>query len=143
MEAAETKKPPFVLTQREDFTNIRFINFNDKYTQFTVVAIPASETNNTTAITFNISANRQDEEPQRLERLIRVSKWLTNYFWTKHFSDIASIDLHDHKGHLMATVIVSKNFQSHRNDFVKAAIQNAWSNAKESAENIFIIIGRI
>ena len=79
--------------------------------------------------TIEITANREDEEPWRIERLNDVAKYVYKSLGELEFSG-----LHDHKGNLTVT------WKKHPTNTEKEHFETAWEAQNELAENVEHII---
>ena len=82
--------------------------------------------------TIEITANREDEEPWRIERLNYVAKYVY-----KNFGEIEISGLHDHKGYLTVT------WKKHPSNIEKMYLEEAWEAQNELADNVEHIIKNI
>jgi hypothetical protein len=78
-------------------------------------------------MTIKITANRQGEEPHRLDRLKEVAAAVEN---ATHFSKV--IALHDHKGSLYV------NFDQQPSMSDVLAVAKAWEQQNEHEMNVYV-----
>ncbi|QWT85402.1 hypothetical protein KBP46_18390 [Chryseobacterium sp. PCH239] len=135
-----------LLKEFKDFTNNKFWMYEmkdflykaNKYiptsiTPETIKDIVAiSEMNSINSVTHQnilITANRQDEEPSRIDRLERVA-----LFYSKNISEINIYSLHDHKG------ILTVSWSKEPSNIEKKTIALAWMNENELEGHIEHVI---